>query len=292
MRFDSHTPYALLAALATLLLAGLGFRAAVHQLDIVLRKEPVSLRAPLSTLPTSFPASGVEGLPEAREWRQLDKDVILSSAIVEELGTDTYLNREMARRGGKQENLLGLHIAYYTGLIDAVPHVPERCWVAAGGLTPVGTPKVIPLHVDLSRAEASDAPPNRATGEPYRQVEVMDAITRRFDTVHLPIGEYALQASEYQHESDPRQRQIGGYCFIANGRITPKAVGVRKLAFEPREKHAYFCKIQFAMVCSADDPDRWQKFELLTSEVFSQILPHLMRRLPDWPEVENRTEAP
>jgi len=269
-----------------LLLAGLGFRAAVHQLDIVLRKERIDLRGPLNTIPATLSAPGVGTLPPGREWKQLSKDVILSQAIVEELGTEVYLNRELVRPGDARTDHISLHIAYYTGLIDAVPHVPERCWVAAGGLTPVGTPRDVPLLVDLSRAKASSVPPNRATGQPYDQVELMDAITRRLETVHLPIGEFAMRVSEYQSEEDPDKRHLGGYCFIANGRITPSAGGVRALAFQPSERHAYFCKIQFAMLCSADEEDRWDRFQQLSSEVFNQILPHLMRRLPDWPQVE------
>jgi hypothetical protein len=286
MRFDSRAPYALAAALAMLLLAGLGFRAAVHQLEIVLRKERIDLRGPLNTIPGSLLAPGVGGLPPGREWKQADKDVILSQPIVEELGTEVYLNRELLRRADDRNDRMSLHIAYYTGLIDAVPHVPERCWVAAGGLTPVGTPRDVPLLVDLSRATPSSAPPNRATGDLYAQLELMDAISRRFESVHLPIGEFGMRVSEYQSEDDPNKRHLGGYCFIANGRITPSAGGVRALAFQPSERHAYFCKIQFAMLCSAEEEDRWERFQQLSSEVFNQILPHLMRRLPDWPQVE------
>lgn len=269
-----------------LLVAGLGFRAAVYQLDVVLRKQPVELRGPLSTIPSSFAAPGMEGLEPAQEWRQKDKDVPLPQPIVEELGTSIYLNREMIRRGALRNDMVALHVAYYTGLIDAVPHVPERCWVAAGGLTPVGTPRDMPLLIEYPEAVPSSAAPNRATGRPYRLVNVMDAISRRMEAVHLPIGDFAMRVSEYQSESNPAERILGGYCFIANGRITSSAAGVRALAFQPSERHAYFCKIQLAMTFPASDEIRWDRFQRLASELVGQMLPHLMRRLPDWPQVE------
>ena len=59
-------------------------------------------------------------------------DVVLDTAQVEELGTDRYLNRTYARDGHPDNGWIALHIAYYTGMIDAVPHIPDRCYEGAG----------------------------------------------------------------------------------------------------------------------------------------------------------------
>ena len=37
--------------------------------------------------------------------------------------------RESEGHGSAQ---LQVHISYYTGTIDDVPHIPERCWYASG----------------------------------------------------------------------------------------------------------------------------------------------------------------
>lgn len=295
MHFDRHAKFALFGAALALVLAGLGFRAAIAQLNIYLQKEPVPIREGLANIPSTL-----------GPWRRVGDDQILSEAIVEELGTRQYLNRTFVRearagavRGGARaddgpprdqkgtEPLLALHIAYYTGMIDAIPHVPERCWVA-GGMVLVDSARIVPLTLDTSAWSSASVPPNRATGLPYRTAEAFDSVLRRFVPVHVPIGEFAVRAMEFQDESRPEQRMIGGYFFIANGRVTSSALDVRKLAFQRTDQYAYYTKVQFAMPARGDDEHRWERFQEYASEFLDELLPHLMRSLPDWPEVEAR----
>ncbi|MFO0873116.1 MAG: exosortase-associated EpsI family protein [Phycisphaerales bacterium] len=277
MRFDSSAKFALVVAGAALLLSALGFRAAVGRLNVYLRKEPVPLRAPLATLPSTV-----------GPWKQLGDDRTLSSAVVEELGTAQYVDRNY-ERAGVRDDVLALHIAYYTGMIDAVPHVPERCWVA-NGLIAMGSPQTVPLDIDRGAWRFDDGATSRG-GEAYPSVEVPDPISRRPMLVHLPLGDFALTAAEYQSETRPDERMIGGYFFLANGRATPSGLGVRTLAFQPTQRAAYYCKVQLAMPCRANDPDRWSRFARYSGEFVSQLLPQLMRRLPDWPAVEHGDAA-
>lgn len=273
MRFDSSARIALVVAAVTLLVSGLGFRAAIGRLNLYLRKEPVQLRLPLATMPSIV-----------APWRQAGEDRLFSAAVVEELGTQQYLDRFYLRSDDRADGL-HLHVAYYTGMIDAIPHVPDRCWVA-GGLVPVTSPRVVPLEIDDSLWTPSDAPLNNATGEPYRRTDAVDPTSGRIVSVHLPIGDFALRAIEFQRDDRPEERLIGGYLFLANGRVTASALDVRALAFERTDRHAYYCKVQIAMSTSADDETRWEQFEERSSELLGALLPHLMRRLPDWPEVE------
>jgi len=295
MRFDRQAKFALFGAALALVLAGVGFRAAIAQLNIYLQKEPVPIREGLANIPSSL-----------GPWRRVGEDQILSEAIVEELGTRQYLNRtfvrdarsESARSGaGPGETprrdqkgtdaMIALHIAYYTGMIDAIPHVPERCWVA-GGMVLVDGARIVPLTLDTSAWGTSKVPPNRATGRPYQTADAFDSVLRRFVPVHVPVGEFAIRAMEFQDEARPDQRMIGGYFFIANGRVTSSALDVRKLAFQRTDPYAYYTKVQFAMPARADDDRRWERFQEYTSEFLDELLPHLMRSLPDWPEVEAR----
>ena len=56
----------------------------------------------------------------------------MDAAMVESLGTDKYLTRSYALDGDPAKGTMLLHLAYYTGMIDTVPHIPERCWGAGG----------------------------------------------------------------------------------------------------------------------------------------------------------------
>lgn len=277
MRFDSSAKIALIVAAAALVASGLGFRAAVAKLNVYLRKEAVPLRGPLATLPTTV-----------GPWKQARPDIVLSTTMVEELGTSQYLDR-LYERDGKKLDVMQFHVAYYTGMIDGVPHVPERCWVA-GGLEALESPHDVPIPVDRSvwRPDPVAAP----DGDTYPLVDVIDPITRQPEPVHMPLGDFVITAAEYQNKSRPEERVIGGYFFIANGRIATTGLGVRMLAFQPTQRAAYYCKVQFAMPCRADDPKRWEHFTASAGELLDGLLPPLMRRLPDWPSVERGEVAP
>ena len=67
--------------------------------------------------------------------------------MLEELGTTNYISR-VYRDGGAdnpQGTQVRLHIAYYTGTPDTVPHVPERC-DTAGGATAIDK-TTVPLQL-------------------------------------------------------------------------------------------------------------------------------------------------
>lgn len=84
MQFESTVKRAFIAACACLALGGLGFRIAMSQLNVYLQKESVPLRAPVDELPSMLGG-----------WKQVGKDQQLSDAVVEELGTKTFLIEPM-----------------------------------------------------------------------------------------------------------------------------------------------------------------------------------------------------
>lgn len=263
----------MVTAIVLLGVSGFGLRAVIHQLNIFLRKEAVPLRAPFAGIPSRL-----------GEWQQIGSDVIMDEAMVEELGTRQYLDRRYALDGDPSKGVINLHLAYYTGMIDAVPHVPERCWVA-GGLTQVDEAKFLPIEVNRSTWRPSDVPPNRASGLPYHETDVRDLL-RGVVPVHMPVDDLELRTVEFQSTNDPDTRVIGGYLFLANGRATSSAIGVRKLAFDRTDKYAYYCKLQLTMVTSARHEDRLESYQAQCADFLSHLLPHLMLRLPDWPEIE------
>jgi hypothetical protein len=270
--FDRRAKSAFIVACIVLIACGLSFEWAVGHLNYYLRKEPIDMRASFSTIPDVI-----------GEWRKAADDRILDKAMVEELGTDKYLNRLYAIEGQRTVPRLDLHLAYYTGMIDAIPHVPDRCMVAAG-FNAKSLPENVPLTIDTSTWTVDPVHVNRWTGQPYPMVEFRHHFTGQQISARMPVGDIELRITEFESEDSPEIRVFAGYLFIANGRTTPTPDSVRLLAFAPSERHAYYCKVQFNMVGPASFTR--QQFVDAVSAFFKDFLPDLMRCLPDWAEVE------
>jgi hypothetical protein len=274
LHFSSRVRLVFMGVLATLALGGIGLRGAMRSFDVYLRKEPIALRADFGSLPTTL-----------GRWQKLGDDQQLDAAMVESLGTDKYLTRNYAIDGDPSKGVLSLHLAYYTGMIDTVPHIPERCW-GAGGMVQLGEAVLMPLSLPIASDAAPDAPRNVATGLPYPQANLVDPVTRIEERIALPVGEPALTVSTFQDARSSRVEQLGGYMFIANGRLTPSTLGVRALAFNLADRVAYYCKVQLSARYPVGDTPSAVAFKAQAEDFLTQLLPHLMRRLPDWPSVE------
>lgn len=287
IRFRGPVLAAYVALLATLLAGGVGMRLAMGALDVYLRKEPVPLRRDLGSVPTAL-----------GRWQKVGDDQVMDAAMVESLGTDKYLTRSYALDGDPSKGVLMLHLAYYTGMIDTVPHIPERCW-GAGGLVQLGQPSVMRFRIPALSEVPADAPVNAASGARYPMASVTDPVTRLEERVALPVagdagpagGELGMTVTSFQDRRNDRIEQLGGYFFIANGRSTATTFGVRGLAFDRTDRFAYFCKVQLSARYPVGDPPPAEAFRAQAEDFLPQLLPQLMRLLPDWPAVE-RLQAP
>ena len=116
LRFRSNVRVAYVSLLSILVIGAVTIPIAIAQLEIYLRKESVPLRRTLNTIDDDLGpwdrAIGKDGKPK--------QDSIFGAEMIEGLGTDLYLDRFLAN-GDIQINV---HVAYYTGMIDDVPHVP------------------------------------------------------------------------------------------------------------------------------------------------------------------------
>ena len=278
MLADRSTIRAYLVAIAVLIAGAIGFRLLVGQLNIFLMKERVDLRRPLDTIPTKI-----------GRWERYGNDEIYSDTLIEELGTRSYLDRTFVLDGDPSKGVMHVHIAYYTGTIDAVPHIPERCW-AVGGL-------------ELTRnSEGAEIAINRSAWEPlardgvepgkYMSVSVIDTITADIERVAMPVGDIVATTVEFQDPKKPQERQVGGYFFIANGVAVASSYGVRQAAFNLRDRYAYYCKIQLTNRGKVSDPNGSLigPFRRDAADLLSGLLPHVMRCLPDWPGIEAEAE--
>ena len=272
--FDRNAKFAFIALAVTLVGMGIGFRFAVKSFNAFLAKEPVDLRAQLTTIPLRL-----------GDWRAQGEGPPLTAEVIEELGTDQYIDRQYTQGGvGNNGPQLSLHITYYTGMIDAVPHVPDRCLVAAGLLVR-SRPKNLPLAVDDAQWTLSSEHLNKRTGEPYPMLTHYDRVTGKPVRVHMPIGDFQLRTTEFGSEENPGLRVYAGYFFIANGETMPRGEDVRLFAFDLKSRYAYYTKVQFLLVGPSDfDQD---DFVEVVSGVLPDLLPELMRCLPDWAIVES-----
>src|ERR1041384_7779484 len=151
-----RTP-AFLVALLVLVGASLGMGAAIRYFKFTLVKNAI------------YPPGNrqLRSLPrETASWMAVGPDTIEEGEVLETLGTENYLTRPYARKlpakpakPGEEPRvefdpatILQVHLAYYTGMIDTVPHVPDRCFVAGGmQLSELTKDVPLPLRRELWR---------------------------------------------------------------------------------------------------------------------------------------------
>ncbi len=270
MMFDGQARAALVVVTATLAVSGVGFRYAVRAANAYLAKQPVPLRKPLTSIPQQI-----------GPWVAQGGDLKLTAEVEEALGTQHYFDRVYVREGDSMG--VNVHIVYYTGLIDAVPHVPDRCFVA-GGWAPARPPDNLDLPLDRSGWSLDREHLNLRTGEPYPLVTYRHRVTDEAITVRMPVGGFELRTTEFRKADRPDRRIYAGYFFIANGETTPWPERVRSFAFDLKTRYAYYAKVQFTTEVPEDYESR--KFTEMVSDLLAPLLPELMDCLPDWAEVE------
>lgn len=259
-------------AIAVFLLASaaLGFQYGVYSLNVYLHKEAVYPRKNFSLLPMQI-----------QDWKRVGDDLRFDAAGVEALGTELYLSRAYLSNNQSLPPIQ-LHVAYYTGQVDAVPHVPDRCMVA-GGFVPL-TPEPRTLSLDIDKSTWVEDETESLDGVPYQIVKQEDG------TIRLPFGDFELRTTEFSHPQIGNDHVFAGYFFIANGKTTAYPERIRLLAFDRSSQFAYYCKIQFTIRGNRDFTT--EQFVDIVSSFTSEMLPEIMECLPDWSEVntaENKT---
>ena len=251
---------------------------AIAWLKLYYVKVPINVDLKCSSIPS-----------RTDHWTQVGPDHEMSEATLETLGTHNYVDRTYIERtpaDPKNPRAVMVHLAYYTGSVDTVPHVPERCFVASGASITRG-PFVIPIplqrdgwiedaaasadhRAELGRKEATVysarlGPTSRAPG----------------NRVHLPLGieNLDIRISEYALGSE--RKTYAGYFFIANGALTSSAQNVRLLAFDLHSDYAFYMKVQF----SASNIGGPEELAQIATSVLNDMLPDVMLCVPDWTDV-------
>lgn len=263
---------AAIVALVVLAASAVGVSTVIRTLGAHLRKLPIESISGLKfpSLPESFPG-----------WRMV-KDDIMSAEGVAELGTENYISRWYERvdeKGNPTDPPMAvqLHCAYYTGMIDTVPHVPERCMIG-GGMEYAGETVTQPVPLDFERFSKDP------DFQDHPRAPVWTARNNRVTSrVRLPFGvqDLSMKITPFRNAA-ASQKLFAGYFFMANGGVVASANDVRLLAFNLKDDYAYYAKIQF-MSPSVGSAEELAK---VAGGMLTELFPDLMQRVPDWIMVE------
>ncbi|GAB4546391.1 MAG: hypothetical protein Tsb0013_05170 [Phycisphaerales bacterium] len=285
---------AAVCACAVLLLCAVATTAYINATGIHLRKLKI------------MPASGefVHRLPrEFDTWRAAGTDATLSKEAVDALGTENFLTRTyvadadsaIARRiageGEARPIRVSLHLAYYTGLVDTVPHVPERCFVGAG-MQLSGNPAnvEIPLNRALLIPDRSVPEDVVASMEPSGGAFLMGRSTTSKSRVRLPanLDDLAMRVTPFRDDTQGGVELLAGYFFIANGELVPNANQVRLKAFELEDDYAFYMKVQF----TSADVETPEELAAVAGSMLDEMFADLMLLTPDWVDVRTGVYPP
>ncbi len=269
MTYQGSMKGGFIIAVVILGVSAVGLQVAVGQLNVYLHKDAVHPRKDFSVIPTRF-----------GDWTTVGEDIRFDAAGVEALGTDVYLSRTYRNRDSEIPSVQ-LHLAYYTGQVDAIPHVPDRCMVAGGYIPLTPEPLTLDLDVDQSSWELDED--QTLNGTPYPIVWGKHAVTQEAEMTRMPLGDFQLRTTQFSHPRHQNEQIYAGYFFVANGKTTAFPERIRLIAFDPSQKHAFYCKIQFTTVASRSFDT--ENFREVVSAFTSEVLPEIMKCLPDWAEV-------
>jgi hypothetical protein len=247
-----------------LLGAAIAFGTIVRVYGVMLTKEAV------------YPANGrlLSAIPtETVSWERQGVDRKESADVEATLGTSNYISRFMRRKDGSAA--LDFHVAYYTGQIDTVPHVPDRCFVG-GGLQLGRVIGDVPIKLDQTNWREVQDVPERYKGKAWRYR------LSSGNFVILPKEPDAITFRVMEFLDREGKPFYAGYFFIANGGHVSRAEGVRLLAFDLKTRYAFYCKVQFTSVPGLTQ----EQFIEQATHLLSETIGEISLCLPDWLELE------
>jgi hypothetical protein len=272
---------AFILAVVLLAASALGFTRVIDAYSLHLRKLPIEPADDRRLL----------AIPnETQNWERVGQDRLMPKDIVETLGTDNYVSRIFRLKDHPEADRLALefHAAYYTGKIDTVPHVPERCFVG-GGLVKGGSSERLPIPMDTtgwaidrtvepefageSGTIYTARTDNRRSDRPGLRVRLPRDVTPD-RPIRMMVSSFVGQQGE--------SRLHAGYFFVANGGTVASANEVRTLAFDLQSDYAYYLKVQVTGTGVASKEELAEYGGALIGE----LLPEIMRCVPDWVEVQ------
>lgn len=245
-----------------LLISAISLNAASQFMQLHFQKLPVPLARDFKTIPSHL-----------GHWVQVSTDEPLEPDMEHVLGATNYVFRDyvddrkvpgsrLAEFKDKsfherQELLARLQheypdavvnvgLTYYTGMVDTVAHIPDRCYIADG---------YEPSSYKILSWSAFE-------GRPGRDPQHDDVRYINFE------DQVAARNSEACNVA---------YFFQANGGYTSDPIGVRIRLQDLRQRYGYYAKVELKTVMENPDASARIMNDFLTS-----ALPEIEKCLPDW----------
>lgn len=248
---------------SVLLISWIGQSSVLAVTKFVLIRKPVPLVQPLHEVPQ-----------RVGPWELIREHPRLSKEMQDELGTEHYFSRTYADQRLNEDDpgyAADLHVAYYTGTTDTVPHVPDRCFLAAG----VNHEGIAVVDMNLPIEDIEQDP--QSSG--YLVSAALDP------QVRLPSKDFDATLFTFS-ATNPITREVHRqnvlYFFLVNGKILATPDQVRLQGFDPRDEYGYYCKVEVRWPNIADSELARQRTETFLAE----MLPEILACVPDWVEVK------
>lgn len=172
----------------------------------------------------------------------------LEPTVIEALGTDQYIDWSLEDSSAGSNDPLryaSLFITYESGGANLVPHTPDECRLGAG----------------------------------YQPVQAHE--NRKVHLPSMPVGQTDPQVRLCTFMKTAvfnREENSVVYTFCANGRILATRNEVRLAINDPRDRHAYFSKVEVSFPRASREQTLQGAHRL-----FDRLLPVLLRE--HWPDV-------
>jgi hypothetical protein len=257
-----------LTAAVILGVAAIGLNAAVSKLQLHFKKVAVPLTKELDTVPAQL-----------GNWVQVSKDEPLDKETQDALATTHYIFRdyvdtrlvtpqELAMFDGKTsperkallgrlqmvkpDGVINMAVTYYTGLVDTVAHIPDRCMIADG---------FEPSEYETPLWDMGPGRLGKAPGEDPK------------------IGVRFINFED-QTAAGRVTRRVA-YFFFADGRYVSDPIDVRTILQNLHYTHGFYSKVELMTILK--DHDQTAK---MMSDFLKDALPEVEKCLPDWNKVE------
>jgi len=268
-------PLNFLLAVLVLTAAAMGLNGATQYMQLHFKKQPVTIAVPLKEISSKL-----------GPWMQVSKDEPLEGDVEAALGTKEYIFRDYVnvdladpvllkrldepikdKKTGEMRPLtsnerhmllyqiikvrpdavVNLAVTYYTGLVDTVAHIPDRCYIADGYEPSEYTTETWATSPHPSEVRFINFEDQSGNGKLSRCVA------------------YFFRVND-MYTSDP----VG----------TPMHPGVRMRLQDLREKYGFYSKVELMMTTK----DRAVAAATMTS-FLSYALPEIEKCYPDWKKV-------
>jgi hypothetical protein len=256
---------AFVVATVLLLVAAAGLNTVVAWLKVDFKKLPLPLRQSLTTIPSRL-----------GNWVQVSVDRPLNKELQDTLSTDKYIFRDyidtrvftdpavLASFEGKTpderssllavlqtqhpEGVINADVTYYTGLVDTVAHIPDRCYIASGWEP---KDKVYP---------AWDLGPGRLGKKPGDDPRI------------------SVRFIDFEDQTGASQTEKNvAYFFHVDGEYQSDPDMVRAKLQNLLQRYGYYAKVELQTVMT--DQKRSQQ---VMQDFLRQALPSIEATLPDW----------